>query len=95
MLHHLVTQEKRLAFAELRPVLRPGGELHILDFWKPHTVPAYLISLAMRRMAQPVDNIRGLWPEMMRETGFEQVEETGRRMTIVGTLSLLRGRKAA
>lgn len=36
MLHHLTTAQKRDAFAAFRCVLRPGGELHIADFGKPH-----------------------------------------------------------
>ena len=62
MLHHLTGEDKRLAFAEVHRVLRPGGELHILDFGKPHTVAAYLISLVMRHAEQTADNIRGRVP---------------------------------
>ncbi len=94
MLHHLTFQDKRLAFAEVRRVLRPGGELHILDFGKPHSVPTYLISLVMRHAEQTADNIRGLVPVMLREAGFVEVEETDHRTSIVGTLSLYRGSKA-
>jgi ubiquinone/menaquinone biosynthesis C-methylase UbiE len=95
MLHHLNAEDKRLAFAEVWRVLRPGGEVHILDFGKPHTVPTYLISLVMRHAEQTVDNIRGRLPEIMREAGFVQVEETVRCATLLGTLSLYRGRKPA
>jgi 1-acyl-sn-glycerol-3-phosphate acyltransferase len=36
--HHLTTTEKEAAFAGLRALLRPGGELHIADFGQPHTL---------------------------------------------------------
>lgn len=90
MLHHLPGADKRFAFAEVRRVLRPGGELRILDFGKPHNIPAFLVSLVMRHAEQTRENIQGRLPVMLREAGFVDVEETGRRMSIVGTLSLYR-----
>jgi ubiquinone/menaquinone biosynthesis C-methylase UbiE len=94
MLHHLTRNQKRLAFAEVYRVLRPAGELHILDFGKPHSLPAYLISLVMRHAEQTTDNVQGLLPMLLREAGFADVKETAHRMSIVGTLSLYRGSKA-
>jgi ubiquinone/menaquinone biosynthesis C-methylase UbiE len=32
MLHHLDEDEKRRAMREIRRVLRPGGQLHLVDF---------------------------------------------------------------
>jgi ubiquinone/menaquinone biosynthesis C-methylase UbiE len=93
MLHHLTLEEKRLAFAEVRRVLRPDGELHILDFGKPHNLPAYLISLVIRLGEHAADNIKGLLPGLLAETGFVAVKETERRMTVFGTLSLFEARR--
>jgi ubiquinone/menaquinone biosynthesis C-methylase UbiE len=93
VLHHLASQDKLRALAEAWRVLRPGGQLHILDFGQPHNVPAYLISLITRYAEQAADHIRGWLPKMMREAGFAEVEETEHRMTVVGTLSLYTGRK--
>lgn len=39
------------------------------------------------------DNFGGLLPEFFRAVGFQEVEETARYMTVVGTLSLYRARK--
>lgn len=93
MLHHLTAEDKRVAFAEVHRVLRPGGELHILDFGRPHNLPAYLISLVMRLGEHAADNIKGLLPVMLTEAGFVEVQETGHRMTVLGTLAFYRARR--
>ncbi len=95
MFHHLNGDDKLLALSEIWRVLRPGAELHILDFGKPRGVPAYLISLVMRRLEHTADNISGLLPDMMRKSGLSQVGETFHCLSIVGTLSLYSGQKDA
>ncbi len=93
VLHHLTHENKTRTFEEILRVLRPGGELHIADFGKPHNAFMFLISLVFRHLEETSDNIKGLLPEMFRNTGFEHVEETMRFMTVFGTLSLYRARK--
>ncbi len=93
VIHHLTRENKMRTFQEIFRVLRPGGELHVADLGKPHNTLMFLISLIFSRLEETSDNIKGLLPEMLRETGFEQVEETARFMTAFGTLSLYRARK--
>ena len=73
VIHHLSTENKQRAMQEIYRVLRPGGELHIVDFGKPHQTYTRLISLVMRRLEQAADNIQGLLPGMIHDAGFEQV----------------------
>lgn len=93
VLHHLTTENKRLTLREVVRALRPGGELHAADFGKPHNAVAATVSLITRRFEEASDNIEGVLPEMFRGVGFDQVEETDRYLTVMGTLSLYRGRK--
>jgi len=93
MLHHLTTENKQRTLRETFRVLRPGGELYIADFGKPHGAYAHLMSAIMQRFEEAGDNFRGLLPEMIRRAGFGQVEERASFMTVFGTLALNRARK--
>ena len=95
MLHHLSTDDKKRTLAEVFRVLRPGGEMHVVDFGPPRTSYTRLITFLMARSEQASANIKGLLPEMMRKAGFEDAVETGRFMTIAGALAFYRARKAA
>lgn len=91
--HHLTTEDKQRTLWEVFRVLRPGGELHILDFGRPHTVLARWIAPAVRRLERTADLIDGRLPDMFRRAGFGEAQETVQFMTLVGTLSLYRARK--
>ena len=91
--HHLTTENKARTFKDIFRVLKPGGELHVADFGKPHNALMYLISLVFRHLEETGDNIDGLLPEMFRKAGFDRAEETARFMTVFGTLSLYRAIK--
>lgn len=93
MLHHLSSEDKQRALGEAWRVLRPGGELHVLDFGPPQNALAWLISLLFRRMERTADNIAGRLPAMFRQAGFTAIAQTAQQMTILGTLALYRGRK--
>lgn len=92
--HHLTTQNKQRTLYEAYRVLKPGGELHILDFGVPHTVLAHLISLITRWLEEVLDNVLGLLPMMLQRAGFVQVEEIAHYMTVVGTLTIYKAHKA-
>lgn len=93
MLHHLTREEKRQALTEAFRVLKPGGELHIADFGKPHDLSMWLISLLVRWAEEIHDNIRGLLPLFMAEAGFQQIKETASYRTVSGAIALFQACK--
>ena len=93
LLHHLTLDDKRRALAETFRVLKSGGELHIADFGKPHTVFMACVSFIVRWLEEAYEHVKGMVPELIREAGFAQVEETGRFTTAFGTLVLIRAVK--
>ena len=95
VLHHLTRENKLRSLKEMFRVLKPGGELHVADFGKPQNLMTYFVSLIMRRLEETSDLIRGLLPEMLREAGFDQVEETSKFMTAFGTIALFRARESS
>jgi ubiquinone/menaquinone biosynthesis C-methylase UbiE len=93
LLHHLTPANKQRAMREVYRVLRPNGELHVVDLGQPHTVLAYLISFVTRQFEETADNILGNLPVLFRDTGFADVIEAAHYLTIVGTLSFFKARK--
>ena len=87
MLHHLNSNNKRRTFREVRRVLRPGGELHIADFGQPHSPIVKPVTQMIARLEEAADNLNGLLPGMLTESGFAQAEEIGYMVTWLGSVS--------
>lgn len=95
MLHHLTRQEKLQTLREVLRVLRPGGELHVADWGKPHNALMRVLSGVLRLGHQDrvIDNREGRLPLLFRSVGFADAQERGRLSTAFGTLSLYSARK--
>lgn len=95
-LHHLTRAEKEATLAETLRILRPGGELHVADWGRPHNLlmrlPAILVAIGEGR-ERTADNLAGRLPGLLARAGFEEVAQVDRFATIFGTLALYRGRK--
>jgi ubiquinone/menaquinone biosynthesis C-methylase UbiE len=93
VIHHLTTDDKRRAFKEIYRVLKPHGELHVLDFGAPHLSLTRFMTKYMRRLEQTADNFDGLIPQFVTEAGFGEVKEVQNFIIIFGPLTLLRAVK--
>lgn len=92
MIHHLKTPEKEATAREVFRVLKPGGELHIIDFGKPVTWYGKLLSPFLHGFEEANDNIEGKLPEMFGAPGLK-TKITGHFYTFFGDLAFLSGRK--
>lgn len=95
VIHHLTHSDKRRAFQEMYRVLKPGGELHVLDFGPPHSSLAGFMTRYMRRLEEVADNFDGLIPHFITEAGFGFVNEAEHFLTVFGPLSLWRAEKGS
>lgn len=87
VIHHLVTDDKRRAFKEIYRVLKPRGELHLVDFGAPPSPFMRFISRYIR-LEETADNFEGLIPRFITEAGFGEVKEAEHFVTIFGPLSM-------
>ena len=95
VIHHLTQDDKRRAFQEMYRVLKPDGELHVLDFGAPHSSLARFMTRYMRRLEEVADNFDGLIPPFIMEAGFDAVIEAEHFLTLFGPLSLWRAVKGS
>jgi ubiquinone/menaquinone biosynthesis C-methylase UbiE len=93
VMHHLTGENKSRTLAEIRRVLKPAGEFHMVDFGVPDNVYARMTSTIMRRFEDVNDNIQGRLINYIRSAGFLQVELVGHSDTFFGTLSFYKAVK--
>jgi ubiquinone/menaquinone biosynthesis C-methylase UbiE len=92
MIHHLKTPDKITTAKEVFRVLKPGGELHIIDFGKPYTWYGKLLGPFLHKFEEANDNIDGNLPGIFGAPGLK-VEITGHFWTFFGDLAFLKGVK--
>jgi len=93
MFHHLTKTDKRRAFFEAYRVLKPGGEMVLVDFGKPSGWLMSVPAATFGWMEQAADNFKGLLPILMREAGFASVKEEATFPTVFGSVSIYSGQK--
>jgi ubiquinone/menaquinone biosynthesis C-methylase UbiE len=75
LLHHLTSDNKRRALCETFRVLKPGGQLHIADFDRPHTVLMACVSLIVRWLEEAGVHVKGLVAGLVHDDGLTPMEE--------------------
>jgi len=94
MFHHLEAAQKPAVLREVRRVLRPGGELHLVDFGGAgHGIGAFLARLVHREESLRA-NTEDALTTLMREAGFTEAAETEQRNSLVGALIYYRATRS-
>lgn len=88
--HHLTRENKLRTFAEVRRILKPGGQFHVADWGAPHNALMKLASqgIVLLDGATTRDNFAGRLPEFIQQAGFEAIEETQHFNSLFGTIRL-------
>ena len=92
MIHHLKTPDKKKTAQEVFRVLKPGGQLHIVDFGKPVTWYGKMLGPFLHRFEEANDNIDGSLPVFFGEPGLK-TQVLGHFWTFFGDLHFLKGEK--
>jgi ubiquinone/menaquinone biosynthesis C-methylase UbiE len=87
--HHLSREEKIQALKEIRRVLKPEGIFVIADWGHPSNFSKRCLFFVLQTFDtfnQTLDNTNGKMPFLIKESGFNHLEEKGHRNTFFGTL---------
>ncbi len=96
LFHHLTRDQKLGTLAEVRRILRPGGSLHIADFGRPQNAAfraAFYFVQVFDGFPTTQDNIDGLLPQLINQSGFPEPSEAAEFGTMFGTIRLLQTQK--
>ncbi len=89
MFHHLDLGVKQGTLREARRMLKPNGELHLIDFGGQERRKDGPLARLLRGHLQ--DNHGGHIAELMSEAGFADVREVAHRASIFGRFAHYRG----
>ena len=95
MLHHLDSDAKTVAAAEVFRVLRPGGRLHLVDMGGDMTVDDGLSARLALRGSHVAGNLGDAIPRVLRAAGFDCTEVATHRNRGVGRLTYYRATRPA
>ncbi|MEC1769002.1 class I SAM-dependent methyltransferase [Schinkia azotoformans] len=93
VIHHIYPEDKLRIFNENRRILKPGGNIFILDFAKPKDFYSKIIVSILKRFEPIDDNIEGNIPDLLRKAGFTNISENFYFRTLFGGLTIYRASK--
>lgn len=94
VLHHLGPVDKARALRATHVLLRPGGQLHVVDWGEARSRTARMAFLSVQLLdgfANTAPHVRGEVPGYLADAGFEDVVEVHREWTMFGIVSFYRG----
>jgi len=91
MFHHLDADVKTGTLAEVRRVLAPGGEFHLLDFTKAEAREGGILAHLLHSSDHLRDNTTSRLIELLEAAGLHDVRELSHRATIIGRIAHFRG----
>ena len=95
MLHHLDSDAKAAAAAEVFRVLRPGGRLHVVDMGGNMTRHDGLSARLVLHSPLAAGNLGDAIRQLLRDTGFDCAEVHTHRQRFVGRLTYYRATRPA
>ena len=90
--HHLSRSTKRATLTEIRRVLKPGGILLIADWGKPTSIFQRILFFVVQLLdgfETTKDNVDGILPSLVVESGFTHVSDLNIVPTPLGTIRLI------
>jgi ubiquinone/menaquinone biosynthesis C-methylase UbiE len=90
MLHHLDSDAKSAAAAEIFRVLRPGGSLHLVDIGGDMTDHDGLAARLFKRSDHAAGNLGDAIPRLLRAAGFDCDVVATQRHRVIGRLTSYR-----
>lgn len=95
MWHHLDSDAKTAAAAEVFRVLRPGGRLHLVDMGGNMTAHDGLAARLVTHSPHAHGNLGDAIPQLLRAAGFDCTEVSTQRHRFVGRLTYFRATRPA
>lgn len=83
MFHHLEKDTKQRTLQEIRRVLKPGGQLHLVDF-VVENADGGLLARFFHSHAQLADNSEARILELLKQAGLTEAKVAARRATFFG-----------
>lgn len=93
--HHLSIEDKLRTLAQVHRVLKPSGYLHIADWGRPSGFLMHIASLPVQWLdgETATDSYKGVLPQLISDSGFVEVSETGKFDSAFGTIRLHKAKK--